>query len=333
MLVGLRIGLAVLWAVVRGVWHRVRHGPLVPTWSWTVELRLILFKSFLDAARADADPEARSLLEQRVDPPLLRRLRGVMRYEKIEVASMSAEHHLPVATGLATDPDVTMLYLHGGAYLAGSAATHRRWISNLSWALQAQAFAPNYRLAPQHRFPAALDDAMDFYRELLSRGADPQRLVVAGDSAGGGLAAALLLRLRDEAGPLPAGAVLFSPYTDLEHTGASIAENRGTDYLPYGHPEPNTWYLDDHDPKDPYASPMYGDYAGIPPLLVFAGGREMIRDDSIRLVDAANATGGNARLHIAPDMYHVWPALLPNHPETMRALAIAADFVGSVSLR
>lgn len=333
MLAGLRIGWAVLWAVAHRLWHRVRYGPLVPTWSWTVELRLVLFKAFLDAARADADPEARSLLEQRVDPPLLRRLRGVMRYEKLELAGMSAEHHVPVAAGLATDPAVTMLYFHGGAYVAGSAATHRRWISNLSWALRAEAYAPNYRLAPQHQFPAALDDAMAFYRELLVRGIDPRRLVVAGDSAGGGLAAALLLRLRDEAGPLPAGAVLFSPYTDLEHTGASIAENRATDYLPFGHPEPNTWYLGGHDPKDPYASPMYGDYEGIAPVLVFAGGREMIRDDSIRLVDAVNASGGDGRIHVAPDMYHVWPALLPNHPETMRALAIAADFVSSVSPR
>ena len=230
---------------------------------------------------------------------------------------------------LKADPDVTLLYLHGGAYLAGSAATHRRWISNLSWSLGAESFAPDYRLAPQHRFPAALDDAMAVYQELLARGVDPQRLFLAGDSAGGGLATALLLRLRDEDQPLPAGAILFSPYADLEHTGASIVDNQHTDYLPFGAPEPNTWYLGDHDPKDPYASPMYGDFTGIPPLLVFAGGREMIRDDSVRLVSAATSSGCRAELHVAPDMFHVWPALLPNHPETLRTLAIAAAFVRS----
>jgi monoterpene epsilon-lactone hydrolase len=327
MLVTLRIALAVVWALARRVLHRVFHGALVPSWSWTVELRLVLLKTFLDAARNDPDPQARRLLEERVDPPLLRRLRGVMSFEKVQLAGMDAEHHEPIAIGLGTEPVVTMLYLHGGAYLAGSAATHRRWISNLSWSLGAEAFAPDYRLAPQHRFPAALDDAMATYRELLARGVDPRRLFVAGDSAGGGLATALLLRLRDEKEPLPAGAILFSPYTDLEHTGASIMENHVTDYLPFGEPEPNTWYLGDHDPKDPYASPMYGDFTGIPPLLVFAGGREMIRDDSTRLVEAAVGGGCKAVLHLAPDMFHVWPALLPNHPETMRALAIAADFV------
>ena len=290
-------------------------------------MRLVLFKSFLDAARNDSNPQARRLLEQKVDPPLLRRLHGVMTFEKTQLAGMDAEHHEPVAGGLGGKSGVTMLYFHGGGYLAGSAATHRRWISSLSWGLGAEAFAPDYRLAPQHRFPAALDDAVAAYKDVLASGIDPQCLLLAGDSAGGGLATALLLQLRDEKEPLPAGAILFSPYTDLEHTGASIVENHATDYLPFGEPEPNTWYLGDHDPKDPYASPMYGDFTNIPPLLVFAGGREMIRDDSTRLVEAALRDGCDAVLHIAPDMFHVWPALLPNHPETMRALAIAADFV------
>lgn len=326
-MVFLRIGWAVIVAIARAVRRRTRHGPMVPSWSWKVELRLVLFKAFLDAARNDREPQARRLLEQKVDPPLLRRLRGVMTFEKITMAGLGTERHVPVAGGLSAEPAATVLYLHGGAYLAGSAATHRRWISNLSWSLGAESFAPDYRLAPQHRFPAALDDAMAVYQEMLAQGVDPQRLYLAGDSAGGGLATALLLRLRDERAPLPVGAILFSPYTDLEHTGASIVENRDTDYLPFGEPAPNTWYLGDHDPKDPYASPMYGNFTGIPPLLVFAGGREMIRDDAVRLVAAATRDGCDAALHVASDMFHVWPALLPNHPETLRALAIAAAFV------
>ena len=165
------------------------------------------------------------------------------------------------------------------------------------------------------------------YKGLLAEGVQPGRLFVAGDSAGGGLATALLLRLRDENEPLPAGALLFSPYTDLEHTAKSIRENRATDYIPSVEIHPNTIYLGSHDPKDPYASPMYGDFTGIPPLLVFAGGREMIRDDAVRLVAAATRNGCDAALHVAPDMYHVWPALLPNHPETLRALSLSAQFL------
>ncbi len=128
----------------------------------------------------------------------------------------------------------TLLYFHGGGYVAGSPATHRQWVSRLSWAIGCRAYVPAYRLAPQHPFPAALDDAFAVYLALLDRGVPPGEIVLAGDSAGGGLSLALLLRLRDEARPLPAGAVLFSPYTDLEHTAPSIITNLATDYLPVG---------------------------------------------------------------------------------------------------
>ena len=266
-------------------------------------------------------------IEQRLDPPLPRRLREVMTVRTSSLAGLETEVHTPLTQGLEPDPGVTLLYFHGGAYLAGNAATHRRWVANLSWGIRATGYVPNYRLAPQHRFPAAVDDAVAAYLELITQGTSPGRLLVGGDSAGGGLAVALLLRLRDEGRPLPAGGLLFSPYTDLEHTGASIARNRDTDYLPFGNPAINTAYLGDHNPRDPYASPMYGDFAGIPPLLTFAGGREMILDDSVRLVEAAMRDGCHADLQVAPDMYHVWVALLPNHPETVRALAITSEFV------
>ena len=227
----------------------------------------------------------------------------------------------------------TMVYLHGGAYLAGSPATHREWMSRLTWAAGCRTYVPDYRLAPEHPFPAAVDDAMTVYTSLLDRGVSPADLVLAGDSAGGGLAAALLLRLRDEGRPLPAAAVLFSPYTDLAHTSESIITNASTDYLPLGEIRPNTEYLGAHDPKDPYASPVYGEFDAIPPLLVFAGGREMILDDSVRLVERARAYGCEATLHLAPDMYHVWPALLPGHPETMVAEAKTAAFVSQYVVR
>jgi acetyl esterase/lipase len=220
------------------------------------------------------------------------------------------------------EDDITLLYLHGGGYIGGSAATHRQFVSVLTWALGTRTFVPDYRLAPEHRFPAAVDDAVAVFEGL-----EAQHIVVAGDSAGGGLACALLLRLRDEGLDLPAGAILFSPYTDLEHTAPSIAANAATDYLPLGVPSPNVAYLGDHDPKDPLASPIYGDFTGIPPLLVFAGSREMILDDATRLAERAASDGVSVTLHIEPDMMHVWPAILPGHPAATRAVAIAADFV------
>lgn len=325
----LRVLFGVLGALARRCWHRLWHGPAVPSWSWSVELRAVALRAFVAAAAADPDPRTRTRLESRIDPPLPRRLQRVIMVERSTVAGLTAEWHRPRRGGIALHPQATILYFHGGAYVAGSAATHRRWVANLTWGTGATSVVPNYRLAPQHRFPAALDDAVEVYRALLASGTDPGRLFVAGDSAGGGLAAAMLLRLRAEGDALPAGAILFSPYTDLEHTGASIWENAATDYLPLGEVRVHTEYLGDHDPRDPYASPLYGDFTGIPPLLIFAGGREMIRDDATRLASAAERDAVTVDLEIAQDMYHVWTALLPNHPETLRAIARSAAFMAA----
>ena len=332
LFVSLQLGFVVLRAVLVRIWVRIRSGPAIASWSWSVELKMVALRSFLDAARLSPDPAARARIEEAINPPLPRHLRGVLRVNHTLLAGMETEKHELIGGGLEAHTPATLLYLHGGGYMAGSAATHRRMIANVAWATGTEVYAPNYRLAPAHRFPAALDDAMSAYEELLSKGVDPGRLFVAGDSAGGGLAAALLLRLRDEDKPLPAGTILFSPYADLEHTAASITENRSTDYLPLllVGAGANTVYLGDHDPTDPYVSPMYGAFSGVTPLLVFAGGREMIRDDSVRLVEAAQRDGCDATLQVAPDMYHVWPALLPNHPETMRAMQLAGQFVAGL---
>jgi acetyl esterase/lipase len=316
---------SVIVAVVRAIGRRLLNGAAVPGWSWTVELRAVALRSFIMSAAAHPDPHARAKLETRLDPPLPRRLRSVMRVRAESVGGVPGEWHERTDTTL-TDR-CTLLYFHGGGYVAGSPATHRQWVSRLSWAIGCRAYVPAYRLAPQHPFPAALDDAFAVYLALLDRGVPPGEIVLAGDSAGGGLSLALLLRLRDEARPLPAGAVLFSPYTDLEHTAPSIITNLATDYLPVGEIRANTEYLGGHNPKDPYASPLYGDYTSIPPLLVFAGGREMILDDSTRLVDRARTDRCDITIHVAPDMYHVWPALLPGHSESLVAQARTAEWV------
>ena len=316
--------LAVLGAVVRQVFHRLLHGPLVTSWPWYVELRMVAIRAFLVASATGGDRSGRRALEADLDPRLPRSLRQIMRTERATVGGIPGEwvtrHH-------TRENDPTILYLHGGAYLAGSPATHRRFISRLTWMTRATTFAADYRLAPRHRFPAAVDDAEAAYLGLLEMGVEPGRLIVAGDSAGGGLTCALLQRLRQHDHPQPAGAVLFSPYTDLEHTAPSIQANAATDYLPMGSTMANTFYMGDADPKHPEASPMYGDYTGVAPLLVFAGGREMILDDSVRLVEKARTDGADVTLHIEDDMFHVWPALLPKHEATRRTLAKVAEFV------
>ncbi len=310
-------------AVLERVVHRLVHGPAVASWSWSVELRVVALRAFLSAGVAYGGRGGRGAIEHRLDPPVPRTLRGLIDVEPGTLGDVDGEWVRRVGFDDAT----TLLYLHGGGYIGGSPATHRPLVSRLTWALKTRTFSLDYRLAPEHRFPAALDDAVAAYEALLASGVEPASLFVAGDSAGGGLACALLLRLRDDEKPLPAGAVLFSPYTDLEHTGASIVQNASTDYLPIGGSQVNTIYLGDHDPKDPLASPMYGNYTGIPPLLVFAGSREMILDDSIRLAKRAVDDGVEVTLHIEPDMVHVWPAILPEQPASRRTLAIAAEFV------
>jgi len=321
---------ATVVAILVRVARRAFSGPAVPGWNWDVELKAVALRSFIMSAAVHPDPFARAKLEGRLDPPLPRRLRGAMRIEHTTVAGVPVERHIRNGSGTELTDAATILYFHGGGYLAGSPATHRRFVANLTWAVGGTAIVPDYRLAPTHPFPAAVDDGVAVYRALLASGTDPNRIIVAGDSAGGGLTLATMLRLRDEGDPLPSGAIVFSPYTDLEHTGNSIYRNIATDYLPILHPiRPLHEYLGDHDPRDPYASPMYGDYARIPPLLIFAGGREMILDDSIRLAAKAEADGCAVTLHVADDMYHVWPALLPNHAETLKLLAMCREWVSS----
>lgn len=321
-----RILLAVLIAVIRQVFRRLRRGPLVPSWAWYVELRMVALRALLVASASGGDRSRRRALEADLDPPLPRSLRQVMTNEPGTVGGVAGEWTRRVHT---RHDDPTILYLHGGAYLAGSPATHRRFISRLTWITRATAFAPHYRLAPRHRFPAAVDDAEAAYVGLLETGVDPANLIVAGDSAGGGLACALLQRLRSKGHPQPAGAVVFSPYADLEHTASSIKENAATDYLPSGPIMANIFYLGDSDPKHPEASPMYGDYSGVAPLLVFAGGKEMILDDARRLAAKATADGADVTLIIEDDMFHVWPALLPNHDATRRTMTAVVEFVQS----
>jgi epsilon-lactone hydrolase len=225
--------------------------------------------------------------------------------------------------------DRHVLYLHGGGYVAGSPELYRHLLWRFADAAAARVAALAYRLAPEHPFPAALDDAVAAWQALLAEGADPRLAAFIGDSAGGGLALALALRLRDLGAPLPAAIVALSPWTDLALTGASLRTNAGSDPMMNADDVPHlaARYLAGADPRDPYASPLYGDPAGLPPTLIQVGGDEILRDDSVRMAERMQDAGCAVTLEVWPRMPHVWHGFVSVMPEARRAIARIGAFV------
>lgn len=222
-----------------------------------------------------------------------------------------------------------VLHLHGGAYTLCSPVTHRGMTRNLARTARGIAWVPDYRLAPEHPFPAALDDAVATYRWLLEdRGFDPARIAVTGDSAGGGLGLGLLLRARDEDLPMPACYVGLSPWTDLTGASPSIEANNGRDVLFGAVPTPIAGLLGElyaEDTADPLVSPVYADLRGLPPMLVHVGVDELIRDDGLRLVERAREHGVRASAGSFAGMWHVFQAF--PLPESRRSLREIGGFI------
>jgi acetyl esterase/lipase len=229
----------------------------------------------------------------------------------------------------ASRPDRHILYLHGGAYIFGSPPLYRDMTWRIAEATRACVLCLDYRLAPEHPFPAALDDAVAAYRWLLASGVDPRHLGVMGDSAGGGLALATLMRLRDEGVTLPAAAVAVSPWTDLGLTGTSLRDNTLKDPLiPVAHAERGVaLYAAGADPRNPLVSPLYGDPTGLPPTLIMAGEDEALRDDAVRMAERMRAAGCDVTLDVWPHMYHSWHMLVRAIPEASVAVARMCAFV------
>jgi epsilon-lactone hydrolase len=223
----------------------------------------------------------------------------------------------------------TILYLHGGGYYFCSPETHRSITLALATGAEARVFVPAYRLAPEHRFPAAIEDAVAAYRDLLASGTAPARIVVAGDSAGGGLALATLLSLRDAGDPLPAAVVLFSPWTDLAATGASLRANDKRDPMFSGETvaQAALIYLGDAAPTNPLASPLYAELMGLPPLFIQASNSEVLLDDSTRLAEKATRAGVTVSFRVWRKLPHVWQFFTPFLPEARQALAETTDFI------
>jgi epsilon-lactone hydrolase len=221
-----------------------------------------------------------------------------------------------------------VLYFHGGGYCIGTAALYRDFLWRIAAAARAQVLYFDYRLAPEHPFPAGLDDAVAVYRWLLAR-FDHNHVVFAGDSAGGGLVFATLLRLRDEGIALPRAAAALSPWTDLTLAGPSMRANAATDPMldPDSLPALVRYYCAGADPRHPYISPIYGDAAGLPPSLIHAGSGEILRDDAVRMGDKLRAAGCAAEVEIWEQMPHVWHLYARIIPEGRRAVARVGEFL------
>ena len=247
--------------------------------------------------------------------------------EAITAGSVAAEW---VSTS-ESDEHQVVLYIHGGGFVWGSCASCRVVAATFSRVAQARVLVLDYRLAPEHPFPAAPQDCLAAYQWLLDSGVSPEHLMVVGDSAGGGLVLALLVQLAQAALPQPAGAVLISPWLDLTLSGDSYTRNAQADFMESRDLllEMLQHYLGAYDPRSPLVSPLFADVSGLPPLLVYAGSDELLVDDAIRLAERLRQVGGSIEFQIAEGFWHTWPitAAMRPFPEGTQALEHIGAFV------
>lgn len=236
-----------------------------------------------------------------------------------------------IASG--ADPTVRLLYLHGGGFVSGSGAYYLPLAAHISAAAKCVVLLPDYRLAPEHRFPAGLEDCIAAYEWLIANGPSgpgpATATFIAGDSAGGGLTLATLLALRDRGLPVPAGGIPLSPTTDFTLASESLKTVDDPIISARTMPIFRDLYLGKSDPRSPLASPVFGDYHGIPPLLIQVGEHEMLRDDSIRAANKARSDAVSVKLEVWPGMFHVFQSHEPLLPEAKEAIDHIAAFIRS----
>lgn len=239
--------------------------------------------------------------------------------EESQLAGIDVDWHRPKGAR----EDKVLFYLHGGAYVIGSRRTHRQLVSHMAKEAGVTAVIPEYRLAPENPFPAAIDDAVAVYRALLESGFKPENIVISGDSAGGGLTVATLLALRHAGDPLPAAAVLLSPFLDVTASGESATSRADKDpwfevsdmaiVARYYCPDESKW-------RDPLVSPVFANVSGLPPMMIQVGDDEILLSDSTRLAEKLEAAGIDVELEVWPDMWHVFPMFVGKMPESHRAV-------------
>ncbi len=246
-----------------------------------------------------------------------------------DLGGLHAEWHVPAALPGAPREQRTILYFHGGGYVIGSPVSHRHITGQLALDARARILSVDYALAPEHPFPAAVKDGVKAYRWLLDQGHAPQRIAIAGDSAGGGLTVATLLAARDEGLPMPAAASLISPWSDLTCATGSYESRAAADPMitPEGIRALAATYLAGADPRNPLASPNLADLRGLPPMLIQVGDDEVLLDDSRDLAARAKAAGVDVELEVAPDMIHVWHAFYQMLPEGAQAIAAMGAYL------
>lgn len=230
---------------------------------------------------------------------------------------------------MGTTEDKVCLYFHGGGYFWGSPKKYRTLTTRFAKEFGGRVFVPDYRLAPEAPYPAALNDALKAYRYVLDAGVHPTKIAIAGDSAGGGLALALLLALKRDGLPLPAAATLISPWTDLTCSGESMSFNARKDplFLPSMLMWNSRYYAGDNDKSNIFISPLFGDLTGLPPILFQVGSTEVLLDDSRRAHQKISDQGGSSKLDIWPKVMHVWHLAADFMPEGRRAIKDMASFL------
>jgi monoterpene epsilon-lactone hydrolase len=253
---------------------------------------------------------------------------GAIRCDPVEANGVPAEWIVP--QGL--QPARVILFLHGGSFTAGSIASHRTLAGNVAITARSRVLLIDYRLAPEHPFPAAVEDAAAAYEWLLSGGSAPGRIVLAGDSAGGNLALALLVHLRDRRRPLPAAAVCLSPNPDLTYSGESWVFNAKKDILIDERKERQAvdLYLGGVDPRTALVSPYFADLRGLPPLLIQVGSHEVLLSDATHFAEKARQAGVEVTLEVWPGMQHEWQFAAKLMPEGRRAITRIGEFVEAV---
>ena len=276
------------------------------TWDWNTSI---------PAFREECEKGARKvkLTEEIAESPVT--IEGL-------ATGLAAEWIQPSAKARVREvKDAFIFYTLGGGYVSGSCSDHRGFVAKFVQGSGVRALLYEYRLAPEHPFPAALEDTMTAYCWLLAQGASPSRIIIAGESAGGGLCLATLLALRDKGIPLPAAAVALSPWTDLKMTGESHRTRARMAIDPLGMAMVcSQYYAGENDRCLPYISPLYGDLQGLPPLLIYAGDDELMRDDSTRFAEKAKAAGVRITLKVGESMVHCYPLLAPLFPEATMAM-------------
>jgi monoterpene epsilon-lactone hydrolase len=300
--------------------RRRMRGPMLPSWSEKFET----WARFLHYYGKHSTLLPLSFQRRMLGIAPSTRLTRSMRYEKVSAGGVPSEWF----RGADIDEAKVVLYLHGGGYSLGSIDSHRELVSRICIASKMRALVVDYRLAPEHRFPAQLHDALAAYRWMLAQGVHPSNVVIAGESAGGGLTLSTLVSLRDARSPLPAAAVLISPWVDLEAIGESMTTNERYDYV--GRDALRVFakrFVREHELRNPLAAPLYADLRGLPPVLVQAGGAETLLDDARRIAARARDAGVDLSLEIERDMIHVWHGFAPFEPRAQQAIERAGAFM------